>query len=236
MDVSRISHDTKCFRVSLDSPSDSTGLVVSSLVMVKGAGEEARPYTPITLKEELGHFDLMVKAYPNGVVSQYLHQLEVGDKVDIKGPFKKLSYSPNMKKQICMLAGGTGITPCLQVIKEIARLGDKTDVRLLFANHAEEDILLRNILQDICEKHENINVQHILSKPSDTWEGLRGRINRQILEQFLPPPSSDTLVYVCGPPAFMKDVCSDKLPNKEQGPLGGYLKDLGFTENMVYKF
>ncbi len=33
----------------------------------------------------------------------------------MKGPFSKLKYTANMKKSIGMLAGGTGITPMLQV-------------------------------------------------------------------------------------------------------------------------
>jgi cytochrome-b5 reductase len=35
--------------------------------------------------------------------------------VEVKGPFPKLAYVPNMKKNIGMLCGGTGITPMLQV-------------------------------------------------------------------------------------------------------------------------
>lgn len=79
--VTRLNHDTKVLRMALKSPVASTGLKVSSLVMVRGENDEERPYTPITLKEELGHFDLLVKAYPTGVVSSYLHSLNVGQEV-----------------------------------------------------------------------------------------------------------------------------------------------------------
>jgi cytochrome-b5 reductase len=68
--------------MALDSPTSSTGMTVSSLVMVKGEhDEDMRPYTPISLKEELGYFDLLVKTYPTGTVSSYLHSLEVGHEV-----------------------------------------------------------------------------------------------------------------------------------------------------------
>lgn len=29
-------------------------------------------------------------------------------KVEVKGPFEKLAYTPNMKKTLCMIAGGSG--------------------------------------------------------------------------------------------------------------------------------
>jgi cytochrome-b5 reductase len=69
--------------MALSTPTSSTGMVVSSLVMVKGEDEDARPYTPISLKEELGHFEILVKAYPEGIVSSYLHSLEVGQEVSV---------------------------------------------------------------------------------------------------------------------------------------------------------
>ena len=75
------------------------GAKTASLVMVKGPpGEKviARPYTPTTLNgnvsthklvsailnvfpcviDQKGYFELVVKAYPQGVVSTYLHSLK----------------------------------------------------------------------------------------------------------------------------------------------------------------
>ncbi len=57
----------------------------------------------------------MIKKYPNGPMSTHFHELKPGDTIDIKGPLKKLQIEPNMKKKIGMIAGGTGITPMLQV-------------------------------------------------------------------------------------------------------------------------
>jgi len=41
--------------------------------------------------------------------------MKVGEALEMKGPFPKLPYKPNMRKNIAMIAGGTGITPMLQV-------------------------------------------------------------------------------------------------------------------------
>jgi NAD(P)H-flavin reductase len=50
--------------------------------MVKGATKadgkfDARPYTPTTLNDEKGHFELIIKSYPEGNVSKHLHSLKV---------------------------------------------------------------------------------------------------------------------------------------------------------------
>ena len=74
------------------------------------AGEDViRPYTPITLNDAKGHFELLVKAYSQGVVSRFMADLAPGDSLEFRGPIPKLQIAPNMKKRIGMIAGGTGI-------------------------------------------------------------------------------------------------------------------------------
>merc|ERR1719382_851744 len=134
------------------------GMQVSSLVMVNGEkGEDgktpARPYTPITTNDQAGYFELLVKGYPTGVVSKYLTSLKPGDAVEVIGPFPNLPYTANMKKKVGMIAGGSGITPMLQVIKEILKNpADKTEITLIFCNQTPADILLRKELDDMAAK------------------------------------------------------------------------------------
>jgi len=78
---------------------------------------------------------------------RHIGQLKVGDTLEFKGPFQKFEYKPNMKKYIGMIAGGSGITPMLQVIEKILANGrDNTEVRLIFANKTPEDVLLKDRL------------------------------------------------------------------------------------------
>lgn len=50
-----------------------------------------------------------------------------------------------MYRHIGMVAGGSGITPMLQVIDEIlSNKDDKTQVSLVFANQTESDIILKD--------------------------------------------------------------------------------------------
>ncbi len=210
-----------------------------------------RPYTPVSLKHDRGFFELAIKSYPDGKVSSELDFKQIGDEIEVRGPFEKLPYIPNIKRNLGMIAGGTGITPMIQILREINQHLpiDRTKVKLLFANHEEDDIILRSELDHLQSDNPNIEILHILSSPSPQWIGYKGRINRDILRAELPESGSDTLIYVCGPPGMMEAVCGDKLPNKEQGPLVGILKELGYdgdeisrlfshllVESMVYKF
>ena len=53
-----------------------------------------------------------------------------------------------------MIAGGTGITPMLQLIRAILKdPRDKTKMWLVFANQTENDILLRTELEEVASNH-----------------------------------------------------------------------------------
>lgn len=99
-------------------------------------------------------------------MSQHLESLKIGDTISMMGPKGHLEYLgngnytikkrieskneivPYQKKQIAMVAGGTGITPMLQIITEILKnKEDKTEIFLLYANQTPNDILLQDVLE-----------------------------------------------------------------------------------------
>lgn len=142
-----------------------------------------------------------------------------------------------MKKQIGMIAGGSGITPMLQVIHEITKNpNDKTEVTLVFGNLTSADILLKDRIDEIAKKHKNVKVHYIIDKPEPNWNGPVGYITDDFAKKVLPPPSNDTLIFVCGPPPMMEAISGNKTPKFEQGELKGALKRLGYNEEQVFKF
>ncbi|GLT71830.1 hypothetical protein SLA2020_438230 [Shorea laevis] len=232
-------------RFSFD-PTAKLGLDVASCLVTRAPiGQDAegkpkyviRPYTPISDPDSKGYFDLLIKVYPEGKMSQHFASLKPGDVVEVKGPIEKLRYTPNMKKHIGMIAGGTGITPMLQVIEAILKNpDDKTQVSLLYANVSPDDILLKQKLDILATSHPNLKVFYTVDNPSKNWRGGTGYISKDMVVKGLPDPSDDTLILVCGPPGMMKHISGDKAKDRSQGELTGILKELGYSEQMVYKF
>ncbi|ERN04504.1 NADH-cytochrome b5 reductase-like protein isoform X1 [Amborella trichopoda] len=245
LEKAKVSPNTHLFRFSFDH-SLSLGLRVASCILTRapfGKDSEGktkyviRPYTPISDPDSKGYFDLMVKVYPEGKMSQYLASLKPGDVVEVKGPIEKLRYHPNMKKRIGMIAGGTGITPMLQVIEAILKNpDDNTQISLLYANISPDDILLKEKLDMLSANHPNLKIFYTVDKPSQNWRGGAGYISNDMIIKGLPVPSDDTLILVCGPPGMMKHISGDKAKDRSQGELSGLLKEVGYTEEMVYKF
>ncbi|XP_036091437.1 NADH-cytochrome b5 reductase 1 isoform X3 [Rousettus aegyptiacus] len=103
-------------------------------------------------------------------MSQYLNSLKIGDMVEFRGPSGLLTYTgkgnfsiqpdkksppePRVAKSLGMIAGGTGITPMLQLIRAILKdPEDPTQCCLLFANQTEKDIILREDLEELQAQH-----------------------------------------------------------------------------------
>ncbi|KAK9806415.1 hypothetical protein WJX73_003653 [Symbiochloris irregularis] len=244
----QVTHDTTRFRFDLPDKNQTFGLHVASCFVTRAAvGDEKedgskkfviRPYTPCSEPTAKGYFDLVIKVYPGGKISNHVLSLKEGDELECKGPINKLEYKPNMKKSIGMIAGGSGLTPMLQVIQAIVgNPEDKTKVTFLFANKTEEDIILRKELDELAKKHDNLKIHYVVDKASSKdWKYTTGHVNKELVQQQLPPPGSDSLILVCGPPPMMKAISGDKVSPKDQGELSGVLKDAGFTKEQVYKF
>jgi cytochrome-b5 reductase len=58
-----------------------------------------------------GHIDFIVKKYADGPMSSHFHDMNVEQRMDFKGPIPKYPWQPNKHDHICLIAGGTGITP-----------------------------------------------------------------------------------------------------------------------------
>ncbi|CAN1120316.1 NADH-cytochrome b5 reductase-like protein [Linum perenne] len=108
-------------------------------------------------------------------------------------------------------------------------------VSLLYANVSPDDILLKQKLDYLATHYPNLKVFYTVDNPTKTWKGGVGYISKEMALKGLPGPGDDTIIMVCGPPGMMKQISGDKV-KAEQGELSGILKELGYTEEMVYKF
>lgn len=248
--ITKHNHNTNTFSFAFDDPKAKYNGTTASCVVFKAninGKEVIRPYTPVSRPNTIGQLEFVIKDYPNGMMSRYVHQLKKGDKLEIKGPIPKYPYEPNKFQKIVLIAGGTGITPMIQMIEEIIlNPDDKTKIVLLYANTSMDDILLKKDLDKIAQKNpERLKVHYTVSKladqkETDAWKGEVGHITADMLKKLIPMPTKkddeSLLAMVCGPPGFMKLISGDKTKDYKQGEVTGLLKALGFTEKNVFKF
>ncbi|KAG1755098.1 NADH-cytochrome b5 reductase [Suillus paluster] len=203
-----ISPNTAIYRFALPHPQDVLGLPIGQHISVSAEinGKDImRSYTPTSSDDDLGHFDLLIKAYEKGNISRYVSLLKIGDKVRIRGPKGAFKYTPTLSREIGMIAGGTGITPMLQIIRAaLKNPEDKTKLSLIYANVNVEDILLKKELDALAASHpKRFKVYYLLNNAPQGWTGGVGFVSKDQIETHLPSSSHDIKVLMCGPPPMI---------------------------------
>nr|AAC72953.1 unknown [Homo sapiens] len=124
-----------------------------------------------------------------------------------------------------MIAGGTGITPMLQLIRAILKVPeDPTQCFLLFANQTEKDIILREDLEELQARYPNrFKLWFTLDHPPKDWAYSKGFVTADMIREHLPAPGDDVLVLLCGPPPMVQLACHPNLDKL------GYSQKMRFT-------
>ncbi|XP_044215213.1 cytochrome b5 reductase 4 isoform X1 [Thunnus albacares] len=231
-----VNHNTHVFRLQL--PRGTVMHVpVGKHVYLKALiqdTEVVRPYTPVDQNlAAVSHHSsqesdlyLMIKVYPDGVLTPHLNSLHIGDHISVSGP--EGTFSPRPLRDVTvlyLLAAGTGFTPMARLIR--LALQDNDSIRktkLLFFNRREEDILWRCQLDALAANDERFQVEYVLSEPCESWTGRKGRVDESMLKDFLNrPDGSKCYVCVCGPTAFTELTT-------------GLVKQQGFSEEELHAF
>lgn len=206
----KLSRNTYRFVFGLPSENSVLGLPTGQHIAIRheiNGKQLARSYTPTSSNKDRGRLELTIKIYPGGALTPYLESLNIGDKIEIRGPKGEMKYHKNLAKEMGMIAGGTGVTPMFQIIRRICEdPRDDTNMTFLYANSSEEDILLRDELEALARDHsDQFQLHHILSSPSENWSGKKGRIDKHLIEECLPAPAGDdSKVLLCGPDGMME--------------------------------
>ncbi|KAJ3677050.1 hypothetical protein LUZ60_002774 [Juncus effusus] len=228
-----ISRDVRLFRFALPSPDMTLGLPVGKHVFLYANIDEklcVRAYTPTSTINEVGHLDLLIKVYfkgehpkfPNGgQMSQYLETLPLNSNIEIKGPVGHIEYTgrgnflinnkPQFAKRLAMIAGGTGITPVYQVAQAILQdqPDDKTEMDVVYANRSEDDILLKDELDQWAKEYpDRFRIWYVVDqvkRPEEGWKYSVGFITESVLKEHLPFGGDEgTLAFACGPPPMIQ--------------------------------
>ncbi|XBW35807.1 hypothetical protein QEN19_001380 [Hanseniaspora menglaensis] len=230
IDIVNHTEDIATYRFKLESETHKLGLPIGQHITIQytyknpESGEESeiiRHYTPVSLDlETSGYFDLLIKKYPKGKMSQLFRDIKVGDHIKVRGPKGFYNYEKLLpkKKNLFMVCGGTGLTPMAQIIRGVYLNSkhnplldgisnfDETKITLIYGNQKEEDILLKKELDELVAKMDGqLSVYYILDQaPKDvSWVSKVGYADKELLEtaglKATSEDDNETQVLLCGP-------------------------------------
>lgn len=195
LSASYITHNVRHFVV--EKPKGFTyipGQATDVSINKPGQEEELRPFT-FTSLTDAEHLEFVIKIYRDhtGVTSK-LGDLRPGDELILHEVFGAINY----KGPGVFIAGGAGITPLLSILRSIRKTGDLEHCTLLFANHTEEDIILKEELEDMLHDRLINVLSHPKSGASPKY------IDKELLTQYT--GDADRYFYICGPDKFTADM------------------------------
>ena len=147
------------------------------------------------------YLQFCIKILPDGVASQYANKLKEGDILEFQGPRGRFICDTE-DKPLHFVATGVGIAPMLGMIRdEFGNKKTKQEIELIFGVRHDDDIFWQSELEAIRAEHPNFSYQITLSKPSESWSGLKGRVTDHTGQN---PETKQH--FICGSPEMVKEV------------------------------
>jgi ferredoxin-NADP reductase len=134
-----------------------------------------------------------------------LWAMQPGHEVDLAEAMGDFVLSKLTQTPLIFVAGGIGITPFHSIAEWLKDTKEERPIRLLHAVRTEDDIIFQNTF-DAAGIKETI----VVSEPSETWGGVRGRLDAETILG-LEKPDDDTLIYLSGPEPMLEALENDLL-------------------------
>ena len=173
------------------------GQYVTVTVEIDGR-RHSRCYSPAN-GESVQLIELTVARHDGGLVSEHLYRCaQPGMTVGLSAPAGDFVLPERLPRRLLLIAGGSGITPVMSMIRTIAEDGRHDgDVAVVHYVRSLEDACYRGQLTTL----PDVRVLHACTR--GTGGDLQGHLDETHLTAAMPDPDA---VYVCGPPALVDAV------------------------------
>lgn len=165
---------------------------------------ESRCYSMSSSPARRKAITITVKRTQGGRVSNWLHDnLVAGTIVKALGPLG--AFVRPAAAKLLLLSGGSGITPLMSIVRDIADAAQGTDVIFIHAARTPRDLVFRSELGVLAERMKGLRLYFLPEQVTGerSWAGLTGRISKEFLALAV-PDLSERMIMCCGPAPFMK--------------------------------
>jgi len=165
-----------------------------------------RVYSPSNAPAAGGTVTLTVKRHPGGRVSGYLHErVAVGDIVELSQAFGDFVLPDPVPAKLLMIAGGSGITPLMAMLRDLLARGIDTDIVFAHYAHTHRDLIFADELVGLGERHPNLHLHFGITAVSALPGELSGRFSGEHLDRIASDPA-ERRTLVCGPRGLLDTV------------------------------
>jgi ring-1,2-phenylacetyl-CoA epoxidase subunit PaaE len=161
-----------------------------------------------------------VRRVPGGTFSTWLHgQARVGLEIDVMPPQGRFGAALAARpRHVLAVAGGSGITPLLSIVKAALNGDAHTRCTLVYANRNWSSTMFREELADLKNRHlSRLAVHTVFSREAVDQPLQAGRLDAEKLQTLLRLCGPVDAAFVCGPHAMNDEVEAALLTAGVQG-------------------
>ena len=189
-----------------------------AMLSIPGVGEAMFSITSSPTIKEYQEFSIK----KCGCLTSWLHQMDVGQQITIRGPYgKPFPVETELKgKDLLFIAGGVGLAPLHSVINYcLANRANYGAIDVVYGSRSKDDLLDLDEIQNSWTLPENnVNVHLTIDHAQEGWDGHVAFVPTYVKELGFDPNKT---VLVCGPPIMIKFVLQA-------------LTELGFEKTQIY--
>jgi glycine betaine catabolism B len=164
----------------------------------------ARSYSICSSPLQKGYLEITVKRTESGCVSPFLNErVNVGLTVEAWGPSGQFCFDESQHQRAILIAGGSGISPMMSMLRYIDDLGLTTDVTLLYFVRTPRDIMFANELAQLQASIRNFRYLVVPTRADSNWKGPSGHLTWELLTGNVTHLDSCAF-FLCGPAGLME--------------------------------
>ncbi|MBX3618864.1 MAG: phenylacetate-CoA oxygenase/reductase subunit PaaK [Rhizobacter sp.] len=169
-------------------------------------GQDLRRSYSICAGIDDGELRVGVRKVRGGVFSNWINtRLQPGDTVDVMAPQGRffVPLEPQAARHHLGIAGGSGITPILSIMKTVLAREPKSRFTLIYGNRSVKSTMFKEEIEDLKNRYLTRLVLHHVFSDEHTDAALNmGLMDRHKVAEFLAsvvPAAGIAHAYVCGP-------------------------------------
>lgn len=196
LDTEFLTHNVKQFKVEKPhgykfKPGQATEISINQPAWK----EEKRPFT-FTSLNEWEYLEFTIKIYEDhqGVTNE-LGKLVAGDELIIHDVFGAINYFG----EGIFIAGGSGVTPFIAILRQLEQQNKLGNNTLLFSNKMEKDIILKNEFAAMLGNHF---INTLTDEKTAAYDNsiIDGQYLKEKIDNF------SQHFYLCGPDAMVQTI------------------------------
>ena len=167
----------------------------------------ARAYSVASSPMEKKYLEIALNKI--GPFTTKMFQLKPGDLLKFKGPYGKFHFSEEIKNNLVLIAGGTGITPLIGIMRYCSGKKLSNRIKFIYSVKTPDEIIYKKELEKLQKINEKLDciVTVTRAEDSNSWSGRKGRVDLNLLKENI-EDAGKSIYFLCGAKEFVDSLIS----------------------------